>query len=196
MQDTLNIAYVEGKYGANLPWNISAILAVQYADQRTVGANLTNGGTSYQTNEFGSRLEFGGLGTGILTLGFSTVNPTFAMVNPWSSNPVYTNSLIQSFQRAGESTLMAGLSYVMTPIGLPGVAASVFYMQRLDDRGRRGRPAERARMGLQARMATQWKPLPGLWIRAQYGSSATDQNNIRTTIDEVRLVLNYTLNIY
>src|SRR5262249_50617076 len=89
-QDTLNLAYVEGKYGVTLPWNISSILALQYADQRTVGANLTNGGAAYQTNQFGSRLEFG-LGTGILALGYSTVNPNFAMVNPWSANPVYTD---------------------------------------------------------------------------------------------------------
>jgi hypothetical protein len=195
-QDTLNIAYAEGKYGANLPWNIYAILAIQYADQRTVGANLTNGGTPYQTNEFGSLLEFGGLGTGILTLGFSTVNPAFAMVNPWSSNPVYTDSLIQSFQRAGESTLMAGLSYVMTPIGLPGVAASVFYMNGWTTAAAAGGPLNEQEWDFKLEWRPAWKPLPGLWIRAQYGTSATDQNNIRTTIDEVRLVLNYTLNLY
>ena len=196
VQDTLNIAYVEGKYGADLPWNISAILALQYADQRTVGANLTNGGAYYQTNQFGSRLEFGGLGTGILTLGFSTVNPTFAMVNPWSTNPIYTNAQIQSFQRAGENALMAGLSYVMTPIGLPGVAASVFYYNGWTTAAAAGGPLNEHEWDFKLEWRPEWKPLPGLWIRAQYGSSATDQNNIRTTIDEVRLVLNYTLNLY
>ena len=42
----------------------------------------------------------------------------------------------------------------------------------------------------------KWKPLPGLWLRARYGFSDTNQNNIRTTVDEVRLILNYTLSIY
>jgi hypothetical protein len=195
-QDTLNIAYAEGKYGAHLPWNISAILAVQYADQRTVGANLTNGGTSYQTSQFGSRLEFGGLGTGILSLGFSTVNPAFAMMNPWSSNPIYTDAQIQSFQRAGESALMAGLSYVMTPIGLPGVAASVFYYNGWTTAAAAGGPLTESEWDFKLEWRPSWKPLLGLWIRAQYGSSATEQNNKRTTVDEVRLVLNYTLNIY
>jgi hypothetical protein len=125
-QDTLNIAYVEGKYGGALPWDLYSILALQYADQRTVGANLTNGGNYYQTSQFGTRLEIG-KSTGILTLGFSTVGPNFAMMNPWSANPIYTDAQIQGFQRAGENALMVGLSYVMTPIGLPGVAASVFY---------------------------------------------------------------------
>jgi hypothetical protein len=194
-QDTLNIAYVEGKYGATLPGNISAILALQYADQRTVGANLTNGGTYYQTSQFGSRLELGS-STGILTLGFSTVNPAFAMMNPWSSNPIYTDSLIQSFQRAGENTLMAGLSYVMTPIGLPGVAASVFYYNGWTTAAAAGGPLAESEWDFKLEWRPSWKPLPGLWIRAQYGSSATDQNNKRTTVDEVRLVLNYTLNLY
>ena len=56
-QDTLNIAYLEGKYGHKLSPDISAILAVQYADQRSTGANLTNGGVYFQTNQFGSRLR-------------------------------------------------------------------------------------------------------------------------------------------
>ena len=77
--------------GSRCPTGSTPRLAVQYADQRTVGANLTNGGIPYQTDEFGARLEFG-YRTGILTVGYSTVNPTFAMANPWSSNPVYTDS--------------------------------------------------------------------------------------------------------
>ena len=194
-QDTLNIAYVEGKYGATLPGNISAILALQYADQRTVGANLTNGGTYYQTSQFGSRLELGS-STGILTLGFSTVNPAFAMMNPWSSNPIYTNSLIQSFQRAGENTLMAG-ALLRHDADRPARRRRLgLLLQRLDDGRRRGWPAAEFEWDFKLEWRPSWKPLPGLWIRAQYGSSATDQNNKRTTIDEVRLVLNYTLNLY
>src|SRR5262249_43577667 len=53
-QDTLNIAYIEGKYGHKFSPDISAILAVQYADQRSTGANLINGGTHFQTNPFSS----------------------------------------------------------------------------------------------------------------------------------------------
>jgi hypothetical protein len=194
-QDTLNIAYVEGKYGFALPWNIYSILSGQYADQRTVGANLTNGGNYYQTNQFGSRVLFG-YGTGILTLGFSTVNPNFAMMNPWSANPIYTDAQIQSFQRAGENALMAGVSYVFTPIGVPGVAASVFYYNGWTTSAAAGGPLNEYEWDFNLEWRPNWKPLPGLWFRARYGFSATDQNNIRTTVDEVRLILNYSLNIY
>jgi hypothetical protein len=194
-QDTLNIAYIEGKYGATLPWDISSILALQYADQRTVGANLSNGGAAYQTNQLGARLEVG-RSTGILTLGFSTVSPNFAMMNPWSANPVYTDSLIQSFQRAGENALMAGASYIMTPIGLPGVAASAYYYNGWTSAAAAGGPLNEYEWDFKLEWRPNWAPLKGLWIRAQYGFSATSQNNMRTTVDDARLVLNYSLNIY
>ncbi len=194
-QDTLNIAYAEAKYAFRLPWDIHSIAAVQYADQRTVGANLTNGGNSYQTNQFGTQVEFG-YATGIFTLGFSTVSPNFAMMNPWSANPIYTDAQIQSFQRAGENALMAGLSYVLTPIGVPGVAASVFYYNGWTSSAAAGGPLGEYEWDFNLEWRPKWKPLPGLWFRVRYGYSDTNQNNIHTTVDEVRLILNYTLNIY
>ena len=93
-QDTLNIAYVEGKYGGKLSSDSSAILSLQYADQRSTGANLANGGTYFATNQFGARFELG-YRTGIMTLGYSAVDPSFNMQNPWSANPVYTDAMIQ-----------------------------------------------------------------------------------------------------
>jgi hypothetical protein len=194
-QDTLNIAYVEGEYGFALSTKVYAEVAVQYADQRTVGTNLTNGGVPYHTNQFGSRFELG-YDTGILTLGFSTVNPNFAMLNPWSSNPIYTDAMIQSFQRAGESTLIVGLSYVLTPIGLPGVAASVFYYNGWTTAAAAGGPLNESEWDFNLEWRPNFKPLQGLWLRARYGFSATDQNNIRTTVDDLRFILNYTLKIY
>ena len=41
-----------------------------------------------------------------------------------------------------------------------------------------------------------WKPLQGLWLRARYGTSSVYQNNTRTNIDEVRLILNYGIKLY
>jgi len=160
-----------------------------------VGANLTNGGTSYQTGEFGARLELG-YGTGILTVGYSAVNPAFAMMNPWSSNPFYTDALVQSFQRAGENTLMAGLSYVMTAIGLPGVAASVFYYNGWTDAAAAGGPLVEHEWDFNLEWRPDFKPLRGLWLRARYGLVDTNQNNLRTTIDDLRFILNYSLKLY
>ena len=40
------------------------------------------------------------------------------------------------------------------------------------------------------------KPLQGLWLRARYAQARIDQSNVRTTIDEVRLILNYGIKLY
>ena len=193
-QDTLNIAYIEGKYGHKFSPDISAILAVQYADQRSTGANLANGGAYYQTNQFGSRLDLG-YQTGILTLGYSVVNPDFQMQNPWSSNPAYTNAMIQSFQRAGENALVVGASYVFTPIGLPGIAASVFFYQGWTGAAA-GPPTVENEWDFEIDWQPNFKPLSGLWLRARYGTSVVNQNNKLTTTDEVRVILNYSVKLY
>jgi hypothetical protein len=194
-QDTLNIAYVEAEYGLALTKQIYAEMAVQYADQRTVGANLTNGGVPYQTNQFGARFELG-YGTGILTLGLSTVNPNFQMVNPWSSNPIYTDAQVQSFQRAGETALEVGLSYVFTPVGLPGIAASVFYYNGSTTAAAAGGPLIENEVDFNLEWRPNFKPLQGLWLRARYAMVGIDQNNVHTTIDDLRFILNYSLKIY
>jgi hypothetical protein len=193
-QDTLNIAYVEGKYGHKLSPDVSAILAVQYADQRSTGANLTNGGAYFQTNQFGSSLEFG-YQTGILTLGYSVVNPNFPMQNPWSDNPAYTNAMTQSFQRAGENAVVVGASYVFTPIGLPGIAASVFFYQGWTSVAA-GPPTVENEWDFEIDWRPEWKPLSGLWLRARYGTSQVNQNNKLTTTEELRFILNYSVKLY
>ena len=194
-QDTLNIAYGEAEYGFNLSHSIFAEVAVQYADQRTVGAALTNGGMPYQTNQLGARFELG-YSTGIFTLGFSTVNPNFAMVNPWSVNPIYTNSMIQPFTRAGENAVEVGLSYVFTPLGLTGVAASVYYVNGWTTSQAAGGTLNESEWDFNLEWRPNFKPLQGLWLRARYGQSVTVQNNISTTIDDLRFILNYTLKLY
>jgi len=47
-QDTINIAYAEAKYGVSLTPDLSAILSMQFADERNTGANLLNAGVPRQ----------------------------------------------------------------------------------------------------------------------------------------------------
>jgi hypothetical protein len=194
-QDTINIAYVEGLYGTDLPLGLRGVLAMQYADQRSTGANLLNGGTYWSTGQFGTRLQLG-YQDAILNVGFSAVNPGFAMQSPWSSNPIYTDAQIQSFQRAGEQTVMAGLSYVLTRIGMPGVAASVFYYNGATNSAVAGKPLVESEWDFNLEWRPDWKPLQGLWLRARYGHSDTYQGTSLTTTDELRLVLNYNVKLY
>lgn len=194
-QDAINIAYGEGTYGTELPFGLRAVLALQYADQRSTGANLLNGGTYWSTGQLGTRLQLGYQNT-ILTVGFSAVNPGFAMQSPWSSNPIYTDAQIQGFQRAGEQTVVLGLSSVLTALGLPGVATSIYYYNGATNAPAAGRPLVESEWDFRLEWRPNWKPLQGLWLSARYGHSDTDQNNVRTTTDELRLVLNYNVKLY
>jgi hypothetical protein len=193
-QDTLNIAYVEGKYGVNLPWDLKAILALQYADQRSPGANLLNGGTYFATDQFGARTEFG-YQTGIFTLGYSVVDQGFRMQNPWSDNPVYTNGMIQSFQRAGEQAMVVGASYVFTPLGLTGLGASAFFYQGWTGTSA-GPPTVENEWDFEVDWRPEFKPLSGFWLRLRYATSNVNQANTLTTINEARVILNYSVKLY
>ncbi len=194
-QDVVNIAYAEGKYGVALGSDVNAILAMQFADQRSTGANLLNSNTPFVTNQYGAQLQLGWQ-TAILTAAYTIVNPNFSMQTPWSANPFYTDAQIQAFNRAGESTVMVGASYGFKPIGLPGVAASVFYFDGTTNATAAGGPLHEYEWNFNLEWRPDWKPLQGLWLRARYGYAATDQNGMRTTFDEVRLILNYTLKMY
>lgn len=194
-QDTINIFYTEAMYGVNFGSSLSAIAAAQFVDQRSTGQNLLNGGDYFATNQFGTRIELGDE-RGILTIGYSVVNPSFAIQIPWSANPFYTNALIQTFQRAGEQALTVGLSYVFTDIGMPGVAASVFYFNGWTGSPAAGGPLVETEWDFNLEWRPNWKPLQGLWLRARYGTTSLYQNNARTNTDDVRLILNYNVKLY
>jgi hypothetical protein len=157
--------------------------------------NLLNAGNYWATNQFGTQLQIG-YSTAILTAAYSVVNPGFNMQTPWSANPFYTDAQILAFNRAGENAVMLGASYVMGPIGLPGVAASAFYFHGWTGAAAAGGPLVEDEWNFNLEWRPNWKPLPGLWLRARYGKSWTTQNNTTTVVDEVRLILNYGIKLY
>src|SRR3954468_13093971 len=194
-QDTINIFYTEGKVGMNRGPDLEATLAGQFATQNSTGTNLLNGGTPFATNQFGVQGQLG-FHDAILTAAYTVVNPGFNMQTPWSSNPFYTDAQIQAFNRAGEGAIMLGLSYVATPLGLPGVGASVQYFRGWTQAPAAGAPVLEDEWNFNLEWRPNWEFMKGLWLRARYGKANIDQNNIRTTVDEVRLILNYGLKLY
>ncbi|NDH63154.1 MAG: outer membrane porin, OprD family [Alphaproteobacteria bacterium] len=193
-QDIINILYGEGKYGVSLPYGIDAALALQYADQRATGANLLTG-SYFSTGQFGARLQVG-RDAGIVTMAYTVVNPGYAMQSPWSFNPFYTDALALSFQRAGENALQVGLSYDFSSLGLKGVAAATQYFRGWTAAPAAGAPLVEDEWDFNLEWRPDWKPISGLWLRARYGLARTTQNNSTTTQNEVRLILNYTVNLY
>lgn len=194
-QDTINIFYTEGKVGMNRGPDFEATLAAQFANQNSTGANLLNGGNYWVTNQFGVQGQIG-FHDAILSGAYTVVNPGFNMQTPWSSNPFYTDAQIQAFNRAGEGAIMVGLSYVFTPLGLPGVGASAQYFRGWTEAPAAGLPVLEDEWNFNLEWRPNWDVLKGLWLRARYGQARIDQGGIRTTVDEVRLILNYGIKLY
>ena len=193
-QDIINIAYGEAKYGFDLPFGVDGALALQYADQRSTGANILTG-SSFSTGQLGTRLQLG-YETAIFTVAYSVVDPGFAMQSPWSANPFYTDSLALSFQRAGENALQFGLSYDFTPLGIDGIAAAIQYFNGWTSAPAAGAPLVEDEWDFNLEWRPDWKPLSGLWIRARYGLARTSQNNLTTRTEELRLTLNWKVKLY
>lgn len=194
-QDTLNIFYTEAKYGLSPAPDVHLLGAVQFAAQNSVGQSLLNGGVSFATNQLGAKVELG-YDTAILTLGYSVVNPGFGIQTPWSANPFYTDAQIQDFQRAGEQALMVGASYVFKHIGLPGVAASVFYFNGWTAALAAGLPLVESEWDFTLEWRPEWKPLDGLWFRARYGTNSVWQGGALATTEELRLIASYKVKLY
>ena len=194
-QDTINIFYTEGKVGMNRGSDFEATLAAQFAAQNSTGANLLNSGNYWATNQFGVQGQIG-LHDAILSAAYTVVNPGFNMQTPWSSNPFYTDAQIQSFNRAGEGAIMVGLSYVFAPLGLPEVGASIQYFRGWTQAPAAGLPVLEDEWNFNLEWRPNWDVLKGFWLRARYGQAKIDQNGIRTTNDEVRLILNYGIKLY
>ena len=119
------------------------------------------------------------------------------MQTPWSANPFYTDGQIQAFNRAGESAIMVGPVLRATSLGLPGVGASVFYFNGWTQAPAAGAPV----LEYEWDFNLEWRPNWNAAARTSGSARATawrniDQNNVRTTIDEVRLILNYTVKLY
>ncbi len=194
-QDTLNIFYTEAKYGLSPAPDLHLLGAVQFAAQNSVGQSLLNGGVSFATNQLGAKVELG-YDTAILTLGYSVVNPGFGIQTPWSANPFYTDAQIQDFQRAGEQALMVGASYVFKHLGLPGVAASVFYFNGWTAAPAAGAPLVESEWDFTLEWRPEWKPLDGLWFRARYGTNSVWQGGTLATTEELRLIASYKVKLY
>ena len=194
-QDLLNIFYTEGKLGHDFGGGFTALAAAQFVAQNSTGQTMINGGKAFATNQLGMKVDLG-YDTGILTLGYSVTDPGLGILTPWSANPFYTDALIQGFQRAGEQAVMIGLSQTLKPVGLPEIALAAHYFNGWTAAPAAGAPLVESEWDFHIDWRPDHKPLEGLWFRVQYGRSTVWQADAVTASEELRVVLNYDLNIY
>jgi hypothetical protein len=191
--DVINISYSEMKYSMRLPGGLDGQLAAQYIDQRSVGSDLLTG-SPFLANAFGARFEAGRDGA-ILTLAYSVVSAATGLQDPWSKNPMYTNTMVSGFKKPGEQAIVARLAYDFDGVGLEGVTAYVRYGRGWTSAAAAGAPLTEDEVDFNIEWRPQWQALKGVRLHARYGSLVVDQDG-KTRSHDFRLIANYDFSLF
>ncbi|HLC08589.1 MAG TPA: OprD family outer membrane porin [Methyloceanibacter sp.] len=122
IKDAMNTAYGEVDYTLPLGGGKDGPgirLGLNNIDQRSVGAGLIRD-SPFATNQVSARLLASYRGF-VLTSAISRVSRDHEILKPYGWSPAYTAMMISSFQRAGETAYLTGLSYDFSRIGLNGL---------------------------------------------------------------------------
>ena len=188
--DIINIFYTETKYSFPITKDLGALLAFQFADQRSVGQNLLNG-QSFLGDQIGVKgdLSYGGA---VFTLGYSNSMRRQDMQNPWSGYPGYTSVQVQDFNRAKEQALITKLSYDFSRLGLEGVSTSLLFVHgwgRVNPSTKNGVPDENE-FDADFQWRPKWSFLNGFSWRFRYARVHQYQSP-KNSQHDYRFILNY-----
>jgi outer membrane porin, OprD family len=188
--DIINIFYTESKYSFSITKDLGALLAVQFADQRSVGEDLLKR-RSFTSNQVGVRSDMSYAGA-VFTLGYTNTLRREDMQSPWSGYPGYTSVQVQDFNRAKEQAVISKLSYDFSRLGLEGVSAYGLFVHgwgRVDPVTKNGVPDEN-----EFNADLQWRPhwafLNGFSARFRY-SRVKQYEGSKDSQDDYRLIINY-----
>jgi hypothetical protein len=192
VDDTIRIAYTDVDWVNRISKESYWRLAAQYTDQRSDGANRLTG-SSFKTWNTGL---YGEYGWRWLTLygAAGWTGEGAAIRNPYSYGPFYISQRIKVFSRAGEDALMLGSSFNLAPLGLTGFS---FDFNVAD-----GRNAITAGTGASL---PKWREydfdfiyrfpkdsvVPGMRLRARWGTVREDFGTRTDRTDDLRLDLNW-----
>jgi len=182
--DIINIGYLEAKVEFPLGHDLQLRLAAQFADQRSVGADLLKG-ESFSARQFGLKAEVP-VGRALFTAAYTAASGNANMQSPWSGYPGYTSVQIQNFNRYGEDALLLRAGYKFACVeGLSAYALGVF-----------GSPPNEAGQYRQDEcdLNLQWAApsgmLDGLALRVRYAVAEQHGGNVDNYTD-FRVMCNY-----
>jgi hypothetical protein len=186
----INIGYAEANYTLPLTQKLGLLFAVQFTDQRSVGADLLKG-YAFSVNQLGAKGEMS-YGGAVFTLGFTTDSSGADLQSPWGDYPGYTSVQVQDFNRAGEKALLVKASYDFTGLGLEGMTAEALFVHgwdRINPSTGKGVPNEN-----ELDLDLQWKPKTGFfqnfWPRIRYAIVHQYEGQERY-IHNLRIIVNY-----
>jgi hypothetical protein len=186
--DIINIIYTEGKYSLAITKELGVLIAVQFVDQRSVGADLLKG-SSFSTQQVGVKTE-ASYGGAVLTVGYTNAAAGADLQSPWSGYPGYTSVQVEDFNRAGEQAVLAKLSYDLTGCGLEGVTT---YLLNVYGWGRKG-GADENELNYDIQWRPKWKALEGFSARFRYAWDH-QHDSPKANQHDFRVILNYDLSL-
>jgi len=116
--------------------------------------------------------------------------------NGGSSVYLFTDSMVNSFTRAGENTTFGQYSYDFARLGVPGLKAAVAYLHAEDIKGTgavAGREFSEWERDVRVDYVIQSGPLKGFGTTVRHGSYRADADlNNSSNTDQTRVIFNYT----
>jgi len=116
--------------------------------------------------------------------------------NGGSSVYLFTDSMVNSFTRAGENTTFGQYSYDFARLGVPGLKAAVAYLHAEDIKGTgagAGREFSEWERDVRVDYVIQSGPLKGFGTTVRHGSYRADADlNSSSNTDQTRVIFNYT----
>lgn len=194
IRDIYNIVYSESAWRKKINDHWSNALLVQFADQRTIGDDLTNNGNSYSTGFWGFKNSLTYKNITLKTV--YTHNDTGGVINsPFGSYAGYNAGIFEDFDRAGEKAWQVGLAYNFARFGLPGLGLSSGYIHgfdAIDPDTKQDIPNNQ-----ETDVTIDYKfldgTLKGLWLR---GRAALVETDTEGTTQDFRVIVNYEIPLY
>ncbi|OUM05830.1 porin [Pseudomonas syringae] len=117
--------------------------------------------------------------------------------NGGSSFYLFTDSMVNGFNRAGENTTFGQYSYDFAKAGIPGLKAAIAYLHADDIRDRTTGKEEYSEWETDMRVdyVIQSGPMKGFGTTLRHGTYRADGDlNNSSNTDQTRLIFNYTYN--
>ncbi|KPY66572.1 Outer membrane porin [Pseudomonas syringae pv. syringae] len=120
--------------------------------------------------------------------------------NGGASFYLFTDSMINSFNRAGENTTFGQYSYDFAKVGIPGLKTAIAYLHADDIKGARGTTSfgkeySEWERDMRVDYVIQSGALKGFGTSVRYGTYRADDGlNNSSNADQARVLFNYTYN--
>jgi outer membrane OprD family porin len=195
VDDTIRISYADVDWVNRISKESYWRLAAQYTNQRSEGANLLTG-SSFKTWNGGL---YGEYGWNWLTLygAAGTTGEGAAIRNPYSYGPFYISQRIKVFSRAGEDALMLGSSFNLAPLGMTGFSFDFNIADgrhAIDAATRASLPKWREYDFDFIYRFPKESAVPGMRLRARWGTVREEFATRTDRTDDLRLDLNWAVN--